>query len=968
MEEEIDRQSMFDPYHKWLGISKKHRPPTYYQLLGIDSDEDDLEVIEEAAMMRTAHLRSFQSGPQAEHCANLLTEIAEAAETLRDSEKRRAYDAKHAAHVAAPQDSAPEPPIIVTSPDEPVSKSRRRSRRKTNRQRRNRNAIVWAAVGLVCVVIAVGVFKRGDENDRRDERVANSSETEEKSKSGEVKRRGSATATGNGTQSSKSAAAPRKTDNSRTTTAKQTTFQLEPVCAAVTAGRAIVEPISEAIAFTAPRGDGRGGANGVLVQASADWLQHGTEWKFEYERKGAAWGVQVIHPWKDGHILVGIHPSVQVMAGGPWTAIGWHLRGPAIEISQGAAYGEFLPVANSKPHVISSRLDSDGQYRLTLDDRVVAEATVTECRPLSLEIPEGKIPPGAASWAKPKFTGATLPRKLRTGEAALLIGPTDRDINQARSVRFGPGVALPSKSQSVTSTQLKKGLIVHLPLDEITDGRVRDVAAECDRPIEGHASRANGIIGGSVFLGRQASINLGDAADFDRDDAFSYGAWVYRAVPGDMAILGRMKDDLTFRGFELVIVGGQVSAHLISRWENDAMNVRMYRQLEMRRWFHVMMTYDGSASVSGMKIFVDGEVQQVRTISDRLASSIKFDGPLVIGKRGNRQDMKFVGTLDDLRIYDRELSEAEVGALAIQPEVQQPDAVRDVVMRQVPDAQQVSVVSLDGRNLLTATKNRSTMTLMELETGKVIHEFQETDPGYGCGAFSQNARLAAAAGKGRKIRVWSVADGTLINELEGHEKGITSLCFSSDGTRLYSGSHDRTIRSWNVGTGQEIHRLTGHPREIASIAVSEAAGLLISGGFGQLRLWNLKTGKSIWSKRLGTYAVAISLDGQLAASGHVDKIVRLWKVETGEELRQLPAGSHVYRLAFSEDQSTLLSGGYDAVVRIWDVSSGTCNLTLVGHRNLISDLTFLSRRQQIISASPNEVWHWQYNGSGPASN
>ena len=56
---------MFDPYHKWLGIPKDQRPPTYYQLLGIAGGESDVEVIEEAAIRQSTHLRAYQTGAHA---------------------------------------------------------------------------------------------------------------------------------------------------------------------------------------------------------------------------------------------------------------------------------------------------------------------------------------------------------------------------------------------------------------------------------------------------------------------------------------------------------------------------------------------------------------------------------------------------------------------------------------------------------------------------------------------------------------------------------------------------------------------------------------------------------------------------------------------------------------------------------------------------------------------------------------
>jgi WD40 repeat protein len=83
---------MFDAYHKWLGIPKGQGSPTHYQLLGIVADEMDAEVIEEAAIRQSTHLRSYQIGPHAGACTRLLNEISEARNVLLDPAKREAYD------------------------------------------------------------------------------------------------------------------------------------------------------------------------------------------------------------------------------------------------------------------------------------------------------------------------------------------------------------------------------------------------------------------------------------------------------------------------------------------------------------------------------------------------------------------------------------------------------------------------------------------------------------------------------------------------------------------------------------------------------------------------------------------------------------------------------------------------------------------------------------------------------------
>ena len=84
----------FDPYHKWLGIPRGQRPVTYYQLLGIASTERDPEVIEDAAIRQSSHVRTYQIGTHAEICQRVLNEIAQARQTILNAEKRKEYDAK----------------------------------------------------------------------------------------------------------------------------------------------------------------------------------------------------------------------------------------------------------------------------------------------------------------------------------------------------------------------------------------------------------------------------------------------------------------------------------------------------------------------------------------------------------------------------------------------------------------------------------------------------------------------------------------------------------------------------------------------------------------------------------------------------------------------------------------------------------------------------------------------------------
>lgn len=151
---------MFDAYHKWLGIPKDRRPPTYYDLLGIDPAEQDVEVIDGAALRQIAHVRTFQAGPQAADCARLLGELAVARRTLTSADRRAEYDARIAPAAPSPapmpefrlpgpgpgpeSSSSPTPSSMVVTEVEPI-------------RSRGGGASRWLAPLLTTSVISIGI-------------------------------------------------------------------------------------------------------------------------------------------------------------------------------------------------------------------------------------------------------------------------------------------------------------------------------------------------------------------------------------------------------------------------------------------------------------------------------------------------------------------------------------------------------------------------------------------------------------------------------------------------------------------------------------------------------------------------------------------------------------------------------------------------------------------------------------------
>jgi WD40 repeat protein len=68
------------------------------------------------------------------------------------------------------------------------------------------------------------------------------------------------------------------------------------------------------------------------------------------------------------------------------------------------------------------------------------------------------------------------------------------------------------------------------------------------------------------------------------------------------------------------------------------------------------------------------------------------------------------------------------------------------------------------------------------------------------------------------------------------------------------------------------------------------------------------------------FGVAFSPDGRSVLAAGGDGVVRLWEVETGQEVRRYQGHTaKVNAVAFSRDGRRFLSGGADNALRYWAV-------------------------------------------------
>jgi WD40 repeat protein len=70
-------------------------------------------------------------------------------------------------------------------------------------------------------------------------------------------------------------------------------------------------------------------------------------------------------------------------------------------------------------------------------------------------------------------------------------------------------------------------------------------------------------------------------------------------------------------------------------------------------------------------------------------------------------------------------------------------------------------------------------------------------------------------------------------------------------------------------------------------------------------------------------SVVLSPDGQTLISGSLDNTIKVWNLNSGEELRSLPRQpSIVESISLSPDGQTLASGGWGNIIKLWNLNTG----------------------------------------------
>ncbi len=285
-------------------------------------------------------------------------------------------------------------------------------------------------------------------------------------------------------------------------------------------------------------------------------------------------------------------------------------------------------------------------------------------------------------------------------------------------------------------------------------------------------------------------------------------------------------------------------------------------------------------------------------------------------------------------------------------------------------------ISPDGRYLLSTSADR-TIRLWSLQRRTYIRSFLGHAEASHAAAFSPDGGHFLSCGNDGTIRRWDLKTGEQLGpSLTLTALAVTDIAYSPDGRKaLFScynpGNADsHAVRLWDVRGWKELRRLTGHTASVQRVTFSPDGRRALSSGHDDwVRLWDVETGEQLRAIEGTGAAVAFSPDGRFALSGARENTVLLWEVETGKEVRRFRGHEDgVVGIAFSPNGRRALSGSYDKTVRLWDVATGQELHCFRGHQAVVYSVLFTPDGSYAVSSSHDKtVRLWRLPDQAPAT-
>lgn len=220
--------------------------------------------------------------------------------------------------------------------------------------------------------------------------------------------------------------------------------------------------------------------------------------------------------------------------------------------------------------------------------------------------------------------------------------------------------------------------------------------------------------------------------------------------------------------------------------------------------------------------------------------------------------------------------------------------------------------------------------------------------------------LAIAAGSRVHLHDLTKPDRPRLGSLSGHEESIQSLAWTPDGMTLITGGF-RQLKLWDITTFKTTGQISdGFVGNLTALALTSDSKTLFAadgetGSAGFIHRIDLPGKKllSTWKAHDDTlYSLRLSPDGTSLASAAADKLARLWKVADSKLISTYEGHTnHVLSVAFNQDATQLATAGADREIKVWDVKSREQDVTLGDKKTAFTALAWTPDGKALVAVT-----------------
>jgi len=281
-----------------------------------------------------------------------------------------------------------------------------------------------------------------------------------------------------------------------------------------------------------------------------------------------------------------------------------------------------------------------------------------------------------------------------------------------------------------------------------------------------------------------------------------------------------------------------------------------------------------------------------------------------------------------------------------------------VVLKGHREGVQTLAFSPDGKKIVTSGAGESTsgersVRIWDVESGKELLRLKEHIYVVKSIVFSPDGKVIVTTDH-YTTRAWDADTGEELTFEWNKNQSFVSAFFSPDGKKIATTSRDGT-HIWDADSGKVLHKLEGG----AYAFFPDGKQIITSGSFGSmpLRIWNVETGEELRGLGSGEFSsVLVSPDGtKIVALGLRGGTLQRWDVESGEELPRI--NQSIEAVAFSPDSKKIVTCFYHHnpreranLVQLWDAESGELLHTWKDHRRRINTVAFSPCGKRIAAA------------------